>query len=113
MRELYVQESYNLHLKISSQFSMDINKYILIKLFDINQSYVIKKALFPYKLPNYIKHYCLWVNPIHERFWSYNSCKYIAKTHFGNKVVHFFRNKYEDRSIKKITHYHIFVEVKL
>ena len=111
-RELDVIESYNLHKQICNDFGYTVEEYLLIKLFAHNESFVIKKCLFPYKWPTNYLHYCIWIHPKHDNKWGYTSIKSMVYNYFKNyKLKYIFQNEIRYRSVYSITHYHVILEI--
>lgn len=111
-RELDVIESYNLHKKICRSFGYTIDEYLLTKLFAHNESFVIRKCLFPYKLPKNYLHYLIWIHPKHDSRWGITSVKSLAINFFDKyKLKYIFQNEVKYQSVHSITHYHIILEI--
>jgi hypothetical protein len=111
-RELDVIESYNLHKKICRSFGYTIDEYLLTKLFAHDESFVIRKCLFHYKLPKNYLHYLIWIHPKHDSRWCYTSVKSLALNFFDKyKLKYIFQNEIKYQSVLSITHYHIILEI--
>ena len=99
IRKDNIQKSYELYKSNNSlkNFKMNIKKNIK------KNGYIITENDFPYNLNNNVKHYIIWTN--NDIF----KIKKILNKRFNNYI--FFRNLIENKSIKDIEHYHIFIEI--
>ena len=99
IRKENIQKSYELYKSnnLLKNFKMNIKKNIT------KYGYIITENDFPYNLNNNVKHYIIWTN------YDIFKIKKILNKRFINYI--FFRNLIENKSIKDIEHYHIFIEI--
>ena len=99
IRKENIQKSYELYKSnnLLKNFKMNIKKNIT------KNGYIITENDFPYNLNNNVKHYIIWTN------YDIFKIKKILNKRFNNYI--FFRNLIENKSIKDIEHYHIFIEI--
>lgn len=104
-RSSKIQKEYNKHQK--NPFN---NIIFSFNLFWNNDIFVFIKNRFPYNVENNIGHYVLFINPIIKQKISYTNIYKIIKNYYvpNNKFI-IFENYPKNRSIKNITHYHIFI----
>ena len=104
--------AYVIHRKITLELGLGINKYIEIKKFAPHTSSVITKNLYPYRLEKGWNHYCLWINPKYEKFWTDSRIK-VEIFRFGCKkkreIISYFINPARLQSISAVKHWHIFL----
>ena len=93
----------------------NINNYLMKILFRNDDKIVMKENDYPYKLPNNIKHYLIWIYP-NEKY------KYIEVENFLKKFIEnnkdlniddyiLFRNNVVNKSIETIEHYHVLFKI--
>jgi hypothetical protein len=102
---------YKLHLLKIKKYNNDPIKILLNRLFKNNSElFTIIDADFPYFTSEYITHKILWFNPKKIKRWINNDfVEKILKTYFPNRKIYFFENKFNNRSITKIQHFHFFI----
>ena len=109
-----VQKSYEKHLKKLKKNNIDVNKYLIDRLFVNNLDYIITINQYPYNLTSDIKHYILWINPKNNKKYSTDDLDKIIKDYMLSLDEHkfteyiFFQNHIESRSVFHILHYQIF-----
>ena len=104
--------AYDVHRKITQELGLSINNYIKAKMFTSHTSSSIIKNLFPYQLKDNL-HYCLWINPKYERFWTKSRVR-VEIFRFAEKkqkkLTNYFINPFYLQSISAIKHWHIFLK---
>ena len=103
-RDYDTYKSYEINKKIS----MELHNLLARKLFSKYEPFIIKKNSFPYYWKNAI-HYLMWINPKYEKFYSYTRIRSIILHTFSGRVIKFWENPVECRSILHIRHFHIIV----
>jgi len=86
--------------------TVDINKYIITEFLNNKldkDGILFTKNSFSYFVPNNSKHYLLWSKNTLDSQTIIETVKNILST---EKFI-FFENKYSNKTIKKIIHYHI------
>jgi len=79
-------------------------------LFYNNDILMFIKNRFPYNVDDNIEHYILFINPkLKKKFTDINIYKIIKQRYVRNNPFIVFENSPKNRSIKNITHYHIFI----
>ena len=101
-RDYNTKIGYNVNTSCKKQFKTLLESY----LFDKYEAYVIRRNQFPYCFLN-AEHYLLWINPKYEKFYSETRIRSIICSHFKNRLIKFWENPLELRSIRSIKHYHI------
>ena len=95
--------------ELNKQISMELKTFLVRKLFSKYEPYVIRKNSFPYFWTN-ATHYLMWINPKYNKFYSYTRIRSIILTTFSGKVIKFWENPIECRSVRYIRHFHIIVQ---
>jgi len=75
-------------------------------IFEDNKSYSIRKNDFPYDIEPNINHYILWIK---DESLSIEDIIYSSFKIDKKEDILWYRNSPENRSIKTIVHYHIFL----
>ena len=75
-------------------------------IFEDNKSYSIRKNDFPYDIEPNINHYILWIK---DESLSIEDIIYSSFKIDKKEDILWYRNSPENRSIKNIIHYHIFL----
>ena len=79
-------------------------------LFYNNDILVFIKNRFPYNVADNIAHYILFINKKFKKKFTYiNIYKIIKQKYIHNNPFIVFENTPKNRSIKNITHYHVFI----
>lgn len=106
-RKNNVQQAYNNEKKKIKNYS----KFILNTYLD-NKLYNLQPNKFPYNLNNNIKHYVLWLHPMLDSKYITNKklINSILKKYIPNNEYIFYMNSYNNRSIKQIPHYQVFIK---
>ena len=83
------------------------------KLFINNDLFVLVKNKFPYNISHNIDHYVLFINPKLKNKFNYAIIYKVVKYKFKLLCMYkpfiIFENIPENRSIKDITHYQVFI----
>tara|TARA_B110001469_G_scaffold107674_1_gene107992 strand:+ start:60 stop:527 length:468 start_codon:yes stop_codon:yes gene_type:complete len=92
----------------------------IMKLFVSDATYVLEHNNFPYYMEEGISHYVVWINPKDEETWKRNEIEELVTHELfeGNREsmlldTVYFQNIPELRSIKAISHIHVFVTSSL
>tara|TARA_B100001250_G_C19063024_1_gene470953 strand:- start:46 stop:429 length:384 start_codon:yes stop_codon:yes gene_type:complete len=106
-RKNSVQQAYNNEKQKIKNYS----KFILNTYLD-NKLYNLQPNKFPYNLNNNIKHYVLWLHPMLDLKYITNKklINSILKKYIPNNEYIFYMNSYNNRSIKQIPHYQVFIK---
>lgn len=106
-RKNSVQQAYNNEKQKIKNYS----KFILNTYLD-NKLYNLQPNKFPYNLNNNIKHYVLWLHPMLDLKYITNKklINSIIKKYIPNNEYIFYMNSYNNRSIKQIPHYQVFIK---
>lgn len=106
-RKNNVQQAYNNEKKKIKNYP----KFILNTYLD-NKLYNLQPNKFPYNLNNNIKHYVLWLHPMLDLKYITNKklINSILKKYIPNNEYIFYMNSYNNRSIKQIPHYQVFIK---
>lgn len=88
-----------------------LNNIIFAKtLFYNNDIFMFIKNRFPYNIENNISHYILFINPkLKKKFTDKNINIIIKRLFVPYRSFIVFENYPQNRSIKNITHYHVFI----
>lgn len=102
---LTVYNKYKNHVKNV----LDIYSYLINNFFSKNEFYSIRDADFSYYVSEYVLHKIIWFNPKYYNNINidYNFVNKILKKRFNNFVI--FENIQNNRSVKKIKHFHFFI----
>lgn len=111
-REEKVIEKYNKHKETID----NINEYLFKNLFKNGDKIVIKENDYPYKLPNKILHYLIWLHPkekiTHDQV-EFCLKEFLEKNKDLNITDHIlFINNRVNKSIETIEHYHVLLKLK-
>ena len=107
-RKYEIQKAYDNEKKNIGNY----DKYLLNTYLN-NQLYNLQLNKFPYDLEKNIIHYVLWLNPIIQESFIHNR-KFIytiLKKYIPDKPFLFHMNLPENRSIKSIPHYQVFIKM--
>ena len=106
-RKNSVQQAYNNEKQKIKNYS----KFILNTYLD-NKLYNLQPNKFPYNLNNNIKHYVIWLHPMLDLKYITNKklINSILKKYIPNNEYIFYMNSYNNRSIKQIPHYQVFIK---
>ena len=96
---------YNIYKANAKFFKLKID----IKLFDKHTPFLLVKNKFPYYLNNAI-HYVLWINPKYNNLFDDKLINKIVTMRMKDKNHIYFENIENNKSIKTIKHYHIFIK---
>ena len=107
-REYDVENNYTIHKNITNQFFGNVSEYIKSKCFHKCTPYRIYENNFPY-IHSYKKHLVFWINPLYEKFYNIERVRDICKQLYGNFNHNVFRNPENDRSVKDVYHYQLFI----
>ncbi len=103
--------AYKLHKKICKGLKVSITRHISSLIFNNHDGAVIIPNKFPYKCTEFCRHYVLWINPKHEKFWKISRVNVFInkflKRRNSELVIPIFRNTPENRSVQDIKHFHI------
>ena len=100
-RSCLVQEKYDNTIKLNQNNKIDFISKINIEL--LNKDYYLMKNDFPYELDEGICHMLCWYN-------NENSFKFIDEISKRYNIITWWKNHLNNRSIKEISHIHIFVD---
>lgn len=112
-RKKEIEEKYVLHKKKLKDKNINIEDYLDNLLFKNNFKYIITKNDFPYNLENNIEHKLLWINPNYINLFNDKLINEIINMRMRGKTYVYFENIDNNKSIKSIRHYHIFVNNSL
>lgn len=119
-RSSIVNEKYNRHNKELKELDISIEDYINTKYFkDYNIRFYLDKNKFPYYCESNIDHYVIWINgssiynldKIDEGIYRDFICYKLFDGNY-EKMIHnciYFENIKELRSIKGVSHLHVFI----
>ena len=112
-RKKEIEEKYVLHKKKLKDKNINIEDYLDNLLFKNNFKYIITKNDFPYNLENNIEHKLLWINPNYINLFNDKLINEIINMRMRGKTYVYFENIDNNKSIKSIRHYHIFINNSL
>ena len=108
-RKPEIQKAYDNDKK---KYNGDYNKHLLNIYLD-NRLYNLQLNKFPYDLEKNIIHCVLWLNPIIQESFIHNR-KFIytiLKKYIPDKPFLFHMNLSQNRSVKSIPHYQVFIKM--
>ena len=110
-RKSEIQDKYEYEKRIIKKKGLDYDKYILKKYLN-NKIYNLQPNKFPYDLQKNIKHYVLWLNPALKSKFIHNQkfIRSILKEYIPDKQFIYYMNSYQNKSIKPIPHYQVFIK---
>ena len=93
----------------------NLYSYLMKLLFKNNEKIVIKINDYPYKLPNKINHYLIWIHP-NENYTHIEVENFLQKFVKENKDLNIsdyilFKNNVVNKSIETIEHYHVLFKI--
>lgn len=109
LRKPEIEKEYLLHKKKLKEKNVNIENYLVEKLFKNNIKYVITCNEFPYNLEKNIDHKLLWINPKYNDLFDDNFINNIIELRMKGKLYIYFENIDSKKSIKSIKHFHIFI----
>jgi hypothetical protein len=110
-RDKSVLEKYLTH----KESIVNLYDYLMKLLFKNGEKIVIKENDYPYKLPNKIKHFLIWIHP--NKNYTHSTVENFLKNFIEeNKDLNIkdyilFRNNIVNKSIETIEHYHILFKI--
>lgn len=107
-----IQKKYEYEKYIIKKKGLNYDKYLLKKYLH-NKLYNLQPNKFPYYLEKNIQHYVLWLNPALKSKFIHNQkfIKSILKEYISDKEFIYYMNSYENKSIKSIPHYQVFIKI--
>lgn len=110
-RDKTVLDKYLNHKKVI----INLYDYLMKLLFKNGDKIVIKENDYPYKLPNKIKHYLIWIYP-NKNYTHIEVENFLKKFIENNKDLNIddyilFRNNVVNKSIETIEHYHVLFKI--
>lgn len=112
-RKKQMEEKYILHKKNLKDKNINIEDYLQNSLFKNNFKYILTENDFPYNLKNGIEHKLLWINPNYNNLFNDELITKIISMRMRGKTYIYFENNDNNKSIKSIKHYHIFINNSL
>lgn len=113
-RDNEVQKRYDEFINKIKMNNIDINKYISDKFLN-NKNVNFTKNSYPYDIEEDCNHYIIWFE--NEYFNKITLCidenkiiDNIIKSKFKNNKYIYFENVDNNKSIKKIKHFHVFIK---
>ena len=110
-RDKSVLEKYFTH----KESIVNLYDYLMKLLFKNGEKIVIKENDYPYKLPNKIKHFLIWIYP--NKNYTHSEVENFLKNFIEeNKDLNIddyilFRNNVVNKSIETIEHYHVLFKI--
>lgn len=98
--------AYENHKNKLKEQKRSLASYVNEYLFSDERPYVLTLNNFPYQIEKGLYNYILWINPIDSLDFKFVQTK--IKEIFGEALI--MQNPEYNRSIKEITHYHIFTK---
>lgn len=108
-RKKEIEEKYLIHKNKLKDKNINIEDYLDNLLFKNDFKYIITENDFPYNLKNGIEHKLLWINPNYNNLFNDKLINKIISMLMIGKTYIYFENIDNNKSIKSIKHYHIFI----
>ena len=102
--------SENRYKQHKKTINMDINKYLLNKIFGnrADDTFVLTENTFPYNVEKTIEHLILWINPKSKP--SRAEIDNYIKNQYKNHSAIYFENVDKNKSVPGIRHFQLFIK---